>query len=55
MSDKTITIISIVLPCLVVVAGIGLWFLEQAAQEVEMWDRDDHWGRKDDHEQKEKL
>jgi hypothetical protein len=39
MSDKMITIICIVIPCLVVLAGIGLWFMECAAQEKEMYDR----------------
>lgn len=39
MSDKTITILCWVIPCLVVIAGIGLWFLEQAAAEAEMYER----------------
>ena len=39
MSDNTINILCWVIPCLAIVAGIGLWFLEQAAQEAEMYDR----------------
>ena len=39
MSDNTINILCWVIPSLAIVAGIGLWFLEQAAQEAEMYDR----------------
>ena len=48
MSDKMITIICIVIPCLVVLAGIGLWFMECAAQEKEMYDRHEKKKRSND-------
>ena len=39
MSDKTITIICIALPVICVVFSIILIFLEQAAQEAEMFEK----------------